>query len=121
MAVKMSVVYYSQTGNTEQMAQAIVKGANKIEGVDCKAFSIENIDDDFVKESKCMIFGTPAYLATMNIQARTWLETQAGKYNTLGKLGGAFLTTSKDMGWHPIEKPLRDNCLMVIETVSKFV
>jgi len=98
MSIKVAIVYYSQTGNTEKMANVIAEGANKIEGVECKAFSIDSVDESFVSESKCLILGTPAFMATVNTKARGWLETQSAKYNTHGKLAGAFATADYAYG-----------------------
>ena len=50
--MKMSVVYFSASGNTQKMAECIAAGANSVEGVEAKAFPIDAIDEAFGKESK---------------------------------------------------------------------
>lgn len=61
--MKMTVLYHSVTGNTKTMAQVIAEGMMTVAGVEAKAFPIENWDAAWVKESKCVVLGTPIYLA----------------------------------------------------------
>lgn len=74
------------------MAAVIAEGMNAVEGVEAKAFSLEEADTDFVKESQCVIVGTPSYYADMASDVKVWLEKSAGKCGIAGKLGGAFAT-----------------------------
>lgn len=90
--MKMTVLYHSETGNTKQMAEVIVEGMQSIEGVEAKAFSIDAVEEDWIKESKCVIYGTPIYMAGVSAKTKTWLEKQFGKYGVAGKIGGAFAT-----------------------------
>ena len=73
--MKMAVIYHSVTGNTKNMGDLIVKGMNSIAGVEAQAFPIEAVDTDFVKEAKCVVFGSPIYAA-----------------HIAGKLVGAYAT-----------------------------
>lgn len=90
--MKTSVVYFSKSGNTEKMANIIAEGMQSVEGVTAKAFSIDNIDEEFLKESKCVVFGTPIYLATLSDAMSAWLNGPSMKYGLAGKIGGAFAT-----------------------------
>lgn len=60
--MKMTVLYHSVTGNTKTMAQVIAEGMMTVAGVEAKAFPIENWDAAWVKESKCVVLGTPIWL-----------------------------------------------------------
>ena len=62
-AVKMAVIYHSVTNNTKNMGEQIVKGMNSVEGVEAKSFPIEDVDVEFVKKAKCVVFGSPIYAA----------------------------------------------------------
>ena len=90
--MKASVLYFSRSGHTAQMAQRILEGMNAVPGVEARAFPLDAIDADFVKESACVVLGTPSYLACMAGAVKTWLDTESGKYALAGKLGGAFAT-----------------------------
>ncbi|NCE65815.1 flavodoxin [Pseudoflavonifractor sp. 524-17] len=90
--MKLSVLYYSKSGNTKRMARAIGAGAQSVEGVEVGVFPLERVDQEFVKESACVLLGTPAYLASMAGTVKNWLEIQARSCSLAGKLGGAFAT-----------------------------
>ncbi|MDI3537772.1 MAG: hypothetical protein PWP16_1585 [Eubacteriaceae bacterium] len=90
--MKASVLYYSKTGHTKQMAEEIVKGMEKVEGVKAKAFSIDAIDEEWAQESKCIILGSPIYMANVCTDIKAFLEKSSRKLNLPGKLGGAFAT-----------------------------
>ena len=90
--MKMAVIYHSVTGNTKHMGDLIVKGMNSIEGVEAQAFPIEAVDAEFVKEAKCVVFGSPIYAAHITGQMMQYLLSDAGKLNLAGKLAGAYAT-----------------------------
>lgn len=92
--MKMSVIYYSKSGNTKRMAEVIVEGMLSIEGVEAKAFSIDEVDDAWAKESNCLVFGTPIYMACVSEQMYSWLHGPCAKLGVAGKLGGAFATAN---------------------------
>lgn len=90
--MKLSVLYYSKTGHTREMADAILEGMQLVEGVEARAFPLDEIDEDWIKESKCVILGTPIYMASLSGEVKRWLEGPAMKYALAGKIGGAFAT-----------------------------
>ena len=90
--MKMAVLYDSKTGNTKQAAEWIVEGMNRVNDIDAKTFSIESIDEEFIRESKGIVVGSPSYAAQMTPNIHGWLLANAGKLGFAGKLGGAFAT-----------------------------
>ena len=90
--MKLSVLYFSRSGHTRDMAEEIVSGMNTVEGAQARAFPLDAVDADFLRESSCVVLGTPSYLACMAGPVKTWLDTESGKYGLAGKLGGAFAT-----------------------------
>lgn len=90
--MKASILYFSRTGNTKRMAEAIAEGMRSEGGVETGIFPLDGIDVDFVNESRCVILGTPTYLATMAAQVKVWLDTPNQGLVVAGKLGGAFAT-----------------------------
>ena len=91
--MKIAIVYYSKSGNTKQVADLIAEGAKKINGVDVKCMSIEELDDDFVQEAKAVIFGSPTITGTFAWQIKHWLES-ANHIKFGGKLGAVFATAN---------------------------
>lgn len=89
--MKLAVICDSKTGNTIKCAEWIAEGMNSVDGIEAKAFKIEEVDEDFVKESRGVVVGCPSYAALMTPDMRNWLMG-AGKLGMAGKLGGAFAT-----------------------------
>lgn len=89
---KISVLYFSQSGNTRQMAKHIARGAQEMEDVEVKVMSLAEIDEAFLCESSCVILGTPTYYASMASEVKSWLDKNSGSYQLDNKLGGAFAT-----------------------------
>lgn len=56
---KISVVYFSSTGNTEMMAEAIKEGAS-IDGVEVELIAVENADESNVRDVDGLALGCPA-------------------------------------------------------------
>ncbi len=96
--MKLAVIYDSKTGNTKKAAEWIVQGMSQVQGIEAKAFSINDIDEAFVKESKGIVVGSPSYAALMTPDLHSWLLGSAGKLGFAGKLGGAFATVQYTHG-----------------------
>lgn len=90
--MKMTVLYYSKTGNTKHMAEIIADGMETVSGVESKTFSIDNIDDEWVNQSKCIVLGSPIYMANICPGIAEFLDGPCMKYELAGKIGGAFAT-----------------------------
>ena len=90
--MKLAVIYDSKTGNTRQAAEWIAEGMNQAADVEAKAFAFEAADEDFIKEAKGVVVGSPSYAAQMTPAFHAWLITGTGKLELAGKLGGAFAT-----------------------------
>lgn len=90
--MKMTVLYYSRTGNTKKMGEAIAEGMRRVAGVETGIFPLDGIDEAFVKDSKCVVLGTPTYLASMAAPVKVWLDESSAKVPVAGKIAGAFAT-----------------------------
>lgn len=56
----MKVIYWSQTGNTEKMAELIAKGIEE-GGKSAELVELSGISIDDLKDEEVIIFGSPAY------------------------------------------------------------
>ena len=56
---KTAIIYWSGTGNTEAMANAIFDGAKEV-NADTKLFSVDQITADEAKDYNNLILGCPA-------------------------------------------------------------
>lgn len=56
----MKVIYWSQTGNTERMAELIAKGIEE-GGKSAELVELSGVSIDDLKDEEVIIFGSPAY------------------------------------------------------------
>ena len=96
--VTIAVLYYSGSGNTKHMAGVIVEGLHRVDGVEARAFGLDDIDADFVKESRCVIIGSPTHMADMAPAVKKWFVESAKQYELAGKIGGVFATANYHHG-----------------------
>ena len=90
--MKLAVIYDSKTNNTAAVAGYMAEAMNSLEGVEAKTFLYSEVDTEFVKECKGVVFGCPTYAAGPTSDFYTWMEKNAGGLNLAGKLGGVFAT-----------------------------
>lgn len=112
--MKMAVIYHSVTGKTKNMGEQIIKGMNSVDGAEAKSFPIEHVDVDFVKEAKCVVFGSPIYAAHITGQMMNYLLAEAGKLDLAGKLAGAYTTAQYVHGGGELGiREMLDHCMVM--------
>ncbi|NBB77059.1 MAG: hypothetical protein GVY02_06735 [Bacteroidetes bacterium] len=73
--VQVLVAYHSETGYTEQMAEAVAEGAREIEGVVVYLKSVENVEMDLLLSSDAIIVGSPVYNANVTPQVSEFIAS----------------------------------------------
>ena len=98
--IKVLVVYYSATGNTEKMAKAVVEGAKKVQGVEAIAKSTDKVIEADLKTANAIILGSPTYYGNMAAPMKAFIDDWWLKYkiNLTDKVGGAFATGGSESG-----------------------
>jgi len=87
--LKLLILYYSQTGNTEKMARAVAEGAKSIVGVNVELKYFARPED--LAEANGIILGMPTYHHDIGVDMKRLLEELAIKgINLKGKVGAAF-------------------------------
>jgi len=87
--LRLLVLYYSQTGNTEKMARAVEEGAKSVAGVNVELRYFARPEE--LAEASGIILGMPTYHHDMGIDMKRLLEEVAVKGIDLkGKVGAAF-------------------------------
>ncbi len=89
--LKISILYYSKSGNTKAIAEIIAEGIREVQELEVKIIDVENVDYEYLMTSKAVIFGTPTYIANMAWQMKKWFD-ESVKYSLEGKIGAAFAT-----------------------------
>ena len=90
---KVLVVYYSRTGNTEEMAKAVEKGVRET-GVECELKRVEETTPEDLLNADGIIIGSPTYFGLPAQEIVKLLDDSVKYYGKLeGKVGGAFSTS----------------------------
>jgi NAD(P)H dehydrogenase (quinone) len=88
--MKILVSYYSRTGNTEKMAEAIAEGV-KDQGVACDLKEVTTVTVDELLDYEALIFGSPTYYGLMATEMKKLIDDSVKHHGKLaGKIGGAF-------------------------------
>lgn len=86
---KLLVLYDSQTGNTEKMAQAVAEGARSVAGVDVDLKYY--VEPKELAEADAIVVGAPTYYHDITLPIKQVLEEAARAGVKLqGKVGAAF-------------------------------
>src|SRR5208283_5694404 len=90
---KVLVGYYSKTGNTKQVAEAIAEGAKSVKGVNVEIKKVEDISAKEAVEADGFAFGSPSYFSMISGPLLTLLtELYFVREKLAGKPMVAFAT-----------------------------
>jgi flavodoxin I len=116
---KVLVIYYSRSGNTEKMANAVAEGAKSIQNVDVDLSY--HIEAEELASYDAILVGTPTYNAQMPIDFKNLFEDVAtkkldlknkigsafGSYGWSGEAPQAVIEILKKLEMHVVEPPIR--------------
>ncbi|NIV36621.1 MAG: flavodoxin family protein [Anaerolineae bacterium] len=90
---KVLVIYFSATGNTRTMAEAVLDGASSVATADCLLKSVEQVTNDDWLAADAIIVGSPTYFGQMASRIKRVFDITEKIYGQLeGKVGAAFTT-----------------------------
>lgn len=90
---RILVVYFSATGNTKRMAEAVFEGAQSVENVAVSLKSVEETSNDDWLAADAIIVGSPTYFGQMASRIKRMFDITEKVYGQLeGKVGAAFTT-----------------------------
>jgi NAD(P)H dehydrogenase (quinone) len=90
---KILVTYFSATGNTEKMAEAVAEGVRSVEGVECEFKAVTQVSNDDWLAANGIIVGSPTYFGQMASKVKRMFDITEKVYGQLeGKVGAAFTT-----------------------------
>ena len=98
--MNISIIYVSQTGNTERAAEFITDGilaAHPFIRVKAMNLRENELDPAFLQSSDAVIFGSPVYYAGMSWELKKWFD-HSFKVDLSGKLGAVFVTAQDPSG-----------------------
>ena len=83
------ILYYSRTGNTERMAQAVAAGARTVQRVEVEL--TYHVEPENLSSFDAILVGVPTYHHDMTVDIKSLFEEAAEKRISLkGKIGAAF-------------------------------
>jgi NAD(P)H dehydrogenase (quinone) len=88
------VIYYSRSGNTRQMAEAISESMNN-EGLATKCKSVSDTSVDDLMSADAIVVGSPTYYGHMAAPVAQLFDDSVSKHGKLdGKIGAAFSSSA---------------------------
>ena len=100
---KLMVVYHSGYGHTKLQAEAVLKGAAGVDGINAQILTTDkakqNLDD--LDDADAIVFGCPTYMGNVSAEMKGFMEVTVPKWFTLAwqdKIAGAFTNSSSFSG-----------------------
>jgi NAD(P)H dehydrogenase (quinone) len=91
--IQILVTYFSVTGNTKALADAVVKGVTSVEGVECQSKPVTEVTNADLVAADGIIVGSPTYFGQMAAEVKRMFDASVDVYGQLeGKVGAAFST-----------------------------
>ncbi len=95
--MQVLVLYFSQSGNTKKLAEAIGKGVEEVEGVSAVLKNTDEVTQDDFLASDGIVAGSPVYFGVMAAELKKVFDQFVVVRKKMeGKVGAAF-TTSGDV------------------------
>jgi NAD(P)H dehydrogenase (quinone) len=90
---RILISYYSKTGNTRQMAEAVARGAGTVDGTIIILKSVEETTHDELLQANAIILGSPVYNANVAPKVQEFLSGWPFDGAPMkNKIGAAFVT-----------------------------
>lgn len=87
------IAYYSDSGNTEALAQSIAKGAQQVAGVEVLILSVDQVKSSQVLSADAIILGSPVYNANIAPAVQEFINSWPFEGRPLkDKIGAVFST-----------------------------
>jgi len=98
---RVLVTYYSRTGHTKALAEAVIRGVKSVEGMECQVKLVGEVTNDDLVATDGLIVGSPTYFGQMAAEVKALFDPTDAIYGKLqGKVGGAFTTAGQAGGGH---------------------
>jgi len=88
------VTYYTRSGHTQAMAEAVATGVRGVEGVEVEVRPVAEVSPDDLLKYDGIILGSPVYYGTMAAEVKKLIDESVKHHGKLtGKVGGAFASS----------------------------
>lgn len=90
---KILIVYHSETGHTERMAEAVAKGARTVPGMEVKLISVDSVQTDHLLAADAIIVGSPVHNANVSTEIQQFITSWPFENEPFrDKIGAVFVT-----------------------------
>ena len=97
--MKVLIMYYSRSGNTKKLAEAVAGGVRRVEGAECVLKTCAEVTPADFESARAVIAGSPVYFGTMAAELKAALDKLViGRRQMEGKVGAAFATGGGESG-----------------------
>jgi NAD(P)H dehydrogenase (quinone) len=97
--MQVLVLYFSKSGNTRKLAEAIAKGVEETPGVSALLRHTSEVTRDDFLASKAIIAGSPVYFGTMAAELKMVFDDFIDiRKKVENKVGAAFATSANPSG-----------------------
>ena len=97
--MQILVLYFSKSGNTRKLAEAIAKGVEEVEGVKAVLKKTSEVAKEDFSASEGIIAGSPVYFGLMAAELKKIFDDFVGVRKKMeGKIGAAFTTSGDPSG-----------------------
>lgn len=91
--VNILITYYSETGNTEEMAIAVSEGAKSIDGVSVTLLTTDETEESDLMNADAIIVGSPVHNANVSAEVQRFISSWPFEDEPLkNKIGAVFVT-----------------------------
>lgn len=97
--MQVLVMYYSASGNTKKLAEAVAKGVTGSAGVQCVLKAASDVTQEDLVSADGIIAGSPVYYGTMAAQLKAVFDDSVAVRDKMeNKIGAAFATSGDASG-----------------------
>ncbi|KQL54904.1 hypothetical protein AN964_16260 [Heyndrickxia shackletonii] len=99
--MKIYVVFDSENGHTEALAEAISEGARGVDGAEVFVNHVSNANVRDLEDMDAIIWGCPGHFGTISAGLKAWIDKLGYLWahgKLVGKVGACFCTTATTHG-----------------------
>jgi len=97
--MKILVMYFSRSGNTKKLAEAVAGGVGEVDGAECLLKPCSAVTREDFLNSRAVIAGSPVYFGAMAAELKAVFDKLVIVRKQMeGKIGAAFATGGGESG-----------------------
>ena len=76
------ILYHSQSGHTEQQAQAVARGIDRVQGAQARLMKVDQVEEraQELDDADAIIFGSPTFMGSLSAEMKRIFEWSSGRW-----------------------------------------